>query len=99
MDMNMINLFVRLFMGAAAGFLAIMVWSKTRSGEWLCMILGVLLFYIQSVFSFLVELKLLTADLFSVPGFPLFDVIGLVLQVLPLCLFCLGFILFLVKNR
>ena len=50
----------RLILGAVATFLAIMLWSKTRDAAWMLMVIGVVVAYIEIVFSVL-EIKGLTA--------------------------------------
>ena len=43
----------RLILGALAAFLAIMLWSKTRDPAWMLMVIGIVVSYIEIVFSIL----------------------------------------------
>ena len=48
---QIILLYSRLILGALAAFLAIMLWSKTRDVAWLLMIIGIVIMYIEMVYS------------------------------------------------
>ncbi|MDR2471075.1 MAG: hypothetical protein LBD09_03065 [Treponema sp.] len=43
----------RLGTGAAAAFVAIMLWSRTRDTAWMLMVIGVILLYVETVYSIL----------------------------------------------
>ncbi|WP_010262322.1 hypothetical protein [Treponema primitia] len=43
----------RLFLGALAAFLAIMLWSKTRDMAWMLMVIGTIAAYAEIVYSIL----------------------------------------------
>jgi hypothetical protein len=51
-----INILVRLVLGAASSFLAIMLWSRTRDTAWILVISGAILTYAGTVYSVLVFL-------------------------------------------
>ena len=43
----------QLVLGAAAAFLAIMLWPRTRDAAWMLIILGIITMYIETVYSVL----------------------------------------------
>jgi len=47
----MIFVYSRLILGAAAAFLAIMLWSKTRNAAWMLIAAGTIIAYIEIVYS------------------------------------------------
>ncbi|MDR2109841.1 MAG: hypothetical protein LBP32_00885 [Spirochaetaceae bacterium] len=54
MDVGQITYIVsRLFLGAAASFFAIMLWSKTRDVAWMLMVIGTIAAYIEIIYSIL----------------------------------------------
>jgi hypothetical protein len=61
MDLGQIvQVYSRLILGAAAAFLAIMLWSKTRDTAWMLVVIGTITAYIAIVYSIL-EMAGLTA--------------------------------------
>ena len=49
----MIFIYSRLILGALAAFFAIALWSKTRDTAWMLMAIGVIVMYIEIVYSIL----------------------------------------------
>ena len=43
----------RLFLGALASFLAIMLWAKTRETAWILVIIGIIMAYVETIYSVL----------------------------------------------
>ena len=43
----------RLILGAAASFLAILLWSRTRDIAWILVIIGTIIAYVETVYSML----------------------------------------------
>ena len=50
---QLVFVYSRLILGAVAAFLAIMLWSKTRDPAWMLMVIGIVVSYIEIVFSVL----------------------------------------------
>ena len=50
---HLIYIICRLVLGAAAAFLAILLWAKTRDLAWMLMVIGVLASYVEVVYSIL----------------------------------------------
>ena len=48
---QIISVYSRLILGAAAVFLAIMLWAKTRSAAWMLMVAGAITAYVEVIFS------------------------------------------------
>jgi hypothetical protein len=44
---------IRLFLGALASFLAIMLWSKTRDVAWMLMVIGTIAAYAETIYAIL----------------------------------------------
>ena len=54
MDMGqVVFISIRLILGAAASFFAIMLWSKTRDAAWMLMVIGIIIAYVDIVYSIL----------------------------------------------
>ena len=50
---QLVFIYSRLILGALTVFLAIMLWSKTRDAVWMLMVIGVVVTYIEIVYSVL----------------------------------------------
>ena len=50
---QLVFVYSRLILGAVAAFLAIMLWSKTRDAAWMLMVIGIVVSYIEIVYSVL----------------------------------------------
>jgi hypothetical protein len=57
---QIISVYSRLVLGAAAAFLAIMLWSRTRSAAWMLIVAGTITAYVEIIYS-VVELLGFTA--------------------------------------
>jgi hypothetical protein len=77
----------RLFLGAMASFLAIMLWSKIRDVAWMLLVIGTIAAYIETVYTILnifgIEINMLTVG--SMP------VASIVLPCLPTVFFIAAF--------
>ena len=82
--------------GAVVTFLAIILWSQTREVEWVLIIIGVLVKYVQILVSSFSVLGIIQSKIYIVP-----EVIDMetVLKVLPLIFYSLAFIARLVKIK
>lgn len=86
----------RLATGAIATFFAILLWSQTRDVSWVLVIIGTLVSYAEIVFTTLETFGVISADIFYVSGFPVFE---MVLVNLPLVFLTLAFISMIVRKR
>ena len=50
---QLVIILCRLILGAIASFLAIMLWSKTREVAWIFVIIGIIIAYVETVYSIL----------------------------------------------
>jgi hypothetical protein len=50
---QIVFVYSRLILGAAAAFLAIMLWAKTRDIAWMLLVIGTIIAYIEVVYSVL----------------------------------------------
>lgn len=90
------GLLVRLSLGAAASFLAILSWTRARSLAWMFVIFGVLAAYAGILYS-----ALRVFGLFSGPEILIFGIsLGvLISENVPVLFFILGFVFFLRNDR
>lgn len=86
----------QLAAGAIATFTAIMLWSQTRDIEWMLVIIGVILKYVEIIVSSFSLLGIIQPEIFLIQG--ILD-IGTVLKLLPLLFYSSAFIIRLVKIK
>ena len=79
----------RFVLGAAATFLAILVWSRTRDTAWMLIVVGTVAHYGEVVFSALEALGIVRLDLLVIGGIAVFP---LLLANLPMLFFILAFL-------
>jgi hypothetical protein len=79
----------RLFLGALASFLAIMLWSKTRDTAWMLLVIGTIAAYVETVYSIL-NLFGVTAGINRV-AIGSMSVASIVLPCLPVVFFVIAF--------
>lgn len=84
---------IRLGFGALGGFCAILFWPRNRDPAWVFVILGTLILYLHLVFELLVRVNLLVPEYFVIAGHPFFEIVYLVLGVLPFVFFAVAFII------
>jgi len=68
---EIVYLVSRLATAAAAAFLAIILWSRTRDLAWMLIVIGAIASYADIIFGLLVELGLLDESRYQVLGLPL----------------------------
>jgi len=78
----------RLALGAAASFLAIVLWSKTRDVAWMLMVVATIAAYAETVYSILERFGLAAGARIMVGGVPL---ASLILPNLPTLLYIVAF--------
>ena len=86
----------QLAAGALASFTAIMLWSQTREIEWMLVIIGVILKYIEIIISSFTVLGIIQPEVYLIQD--ILD-IGTVLKFLPLLFYSSAFIIRLVKIK
>jgi hypothetical protein len=84
----------RLVLGAAASFLAIMVWSKTRDIAWMLMVMGIIALYADIVYS-VFDMLGIRGDLIFIGSVPL---MALILSNLPIILFIAAFLVMAIRK-
>ena len=84
---------IRLGFGALGSFCAILFWPRNRDAAWVFIILGTLILYLHLVFELLVKVKLLVPEYFMIAGQPFFEVVFLILGILPFLFFAIAFII------
>ena len=83
---------VQLVFGGLAAILAVMIWGRMRSLEWMCLSMGVIVKYSAVVYNLLLDMGIISPFLFVSEQVP---ITSLVFGVMPSVLFVLSFILFL----
>lgn len=81
---------VKLIFGGVAAFLAILLWSKTRRADWMCLSSSVLIFYVGILYEMLSALGVVPEGTFVVYGIP---VLTLFFSVVPALLLIVSLIL------
>ena len=85
----------RLILGALAAFLAIMLWSKIRDVAWMFMVIGIVVSYIEIVYSILVFYGFSGLSNLLIGSVP---VIEIVLPALRMIFFIAAFFVMVVKQ-
>ena len=86
----------RLGVGAIVTFFAILLWSQTREVSWVLVIIGTLVSYAEIVFTTLERFGIITGELFTVSGFPMFRIL---LLNLPMVFYTCAFISVIARKR
>jgi hypothetical protein len=90
---EIIFIFCRLFLGAAAAFFAIMLWSRTRDIAWMLMAGGIIIAYGESLYGILDVL-----GIFAIPSvfesFPL----AAALSNIPVLFFIAAFLVMVIRS-
>lgn len=91
---DIIMLTSQVSVGAIVTFFAILLWSHTREIEWMLVIMGALLKYVEILVHTLILLGVIQGDIYLIPKYV--DV-ELVLKILPQIFYGAAFIVKLVK--
>lgn len=91
---DIIMLTSQVSVGAIVTFFAILLWSHTREIEWMLVIMGALLKYVEILVHTLILLGVIQGDIYLIPKYV--DV-ELVLKILPHIFYGAAFIVKLVK--
>lgn len=74
MDQGQIILWcVKLVLGGIAAFFAILLWSKSRNGGWMCLVSSVIINYVGILFEMMSELGLFTLKNITFFGIPVVE--------------------------
>lgn len=91
-----IYLVSRLATSAAAAFLAILLWSRTRDLAWMLIVIGVIATYADIVFALMAQLGLVDEARYSFLGVPVARVL---LSNLPFLFLCAALIVMIRRKR
>jgi hypothetical protein len=86
----------RLILGAAAAFLAILVWAKTRDKEWMFMVIAIVIAYIEIIYSILNMYGFITMNRILIGSVPLFE---LIMPALRMGFFIAAFYVMVIRRR
>jgi len=84
---QIILVYSRLFLGTAAAFLAILLWSKTRDGVWMLIVAGTITAYVEIVY--------LTMEFLDFSSIPL---VAILLPALRMSFFTAAFLIMVVRQ-
>lgn len=87
---------IKLVIGFMAAFTSVMLWSKTRDGAWLSMVLGVVFLYLETLLEILDSFGFIIYKSFN---FGEIEILPLLFNVLPFLFFTLGLVIFLLRIR
>ena len=93
---EVVPILVRMGFSFIAAFGAIAVWSKSRDGAWVFMVLGAIFYFVDALYQTLVIIGVATYRLPFGGEFPLLES---VLTGLPPFFLAVGFLVFLVHHR
>ena len=93
---EVIPVLVRMGLSFFAAFGAIAVWSKSRDGAWIFMVLGAIFYFVDALYETLVIIAVASYDLPIAEGVPLLES---VLTGLPPFFLAVGFLVFLIHHR
>lgn len=91
-----IALSIKLVFGFIAAIISILLWSKTRDGAWLTMVLGVVSLYVKTLFDVLNAFGFIFYDSIQFSGV---EVVPLIFETIPFIFFAIGMFLFLYRIR
>ena len=86
----------RLILGAAAAFLAIMLWSKTRDIAWMLIVVGILAAYIGIIYSIL-DMFGFTSGVFPMIG--TVQLAAILLSCIQMLFFIAAFLIMVIRRR
>lgn len=87
---------IKLIAGFIAALISVLLWSKTRDGAWLTMVIGVVFLYLETlleildVFGFVMYKDIQYGEIVILP---------LIFETLPFVFFSIGMFLFLLRIR
>ena len=91
---QIIYVFCRLILGAAASFLAIMLWSKIRDVAWMLLVIATIASYVETVYAIL-KLFGIGGDILLIGSLPFMSI---VLPCLPTAFFIAAFAVMVVRK-
>jgi len=72
---QVIYILCRLVLGAAASFLAIMLWSRIRDAAWILVIIGTIVAYVETVYSILTVLGIASINTITLGSMSLLSIV------------------------
>jgi hypothetical protein len=99
MELAEISILIRLFLGAAGTFFAILLWSKTRDAAWVLVAIGTLFAYVEIVFSTLLGFGIVRGDGVLIFGVSAFQLLQIALGNLPVIFYTIAFIFVISRRR
>lgn len=91
-----VALAIKLLIGFIAALISVLLWSKTRDGAWLTMVIGVVFLYIDTILEILNEFGFI---LYKSLQFGDIEILPLLFEALPFLFFAIGMFLFLLRIR
>lgn len=93
---EIVSLVTRLILGGFASFFAILLWSGTRDGAWMLVIMSAILSYVNVMYKTLRVFGVVKEGVFLIPGVLH---VNLILESLPVLFLSLAFIAVLWRKR
>ncbi|QEN05382.1 hypothetical protein EW093_11890 [Thiospirochaeta perfilievii] len=91
-----VAIIIKLFFGFLAALTSLLLWSKTRDGAWLLMVLGVVFLYLETLLQILDSFGFI---LYKKIEFSSIPILPLIFEVVPFFFFALGMFVFLLRIR
>jgi hypothetical protein len=93
---TVVLILARLLFSAAAAYLSILLWAKTRDTAWMFVMAGIIVSYAENLYSGLVSSGIVAESGFAPAGIPVVRLVG---TNLPMLLFCIGFIVMIARRK
>ena len=65
----------RLTLGGLAAFLAILLWARTRDLAWMLMVIGIIMAYVDTVYSILEMFGIIRGEAFNIGSMPVLSIV------------------------
>lgn len=95
-DQFVVAMTLKLITGFFAAFISIILWSKTRDGAWLTMVLGVIFLYVGTLFDILEKFGFVR---YNSLRYGEIEILPLAFALLPYLFFGIGMLIFLIRVR
>ncbi len=95
-DQFVVVMGLKLIVGFLAAFVSIILWSKTRDGAWLTVVLGVVFLYLGTLLNILKEFGFISYNSLL---YGEIEILPLVFELLPFIFFGIGMLIFLIRVR
>ena len=95
-DQLVIAIGIKLLLGFVSAIISILLWSRTRDGAWLFMVIGVIFLYVKNILEVLDSFGFIILEDFQWWGL---SIVPLIFESVPFLFFAIGMLVFLFRVR